>query len=125
MKSIDLINNCLDITALVVSGIMVNKENFSVSDTIEVSVNVKNNSEIDGYETIQLYSSDLYASITPDIKRLRDFNKVIIKAGETKRLVFSLPVSELEFYNIDNVPVIEQGRSKISINDLNQEIFIK
>ena len=94
-------------------------------DTINVGVFVTNDSDIDGYETIQVYSSDLYASITPDIKRLRDFSKVHIKAGETKRLSFSIPVSELEFYNIDNVPVVEEGRFKITINDNVKEIYIR
>ena len=106
------------------SDLMVNKENFLVSDTIEVSVNVKNNSEIDGYETIQLYSSDLYASITPDIKRLRDFNKVIIRAGETINVKFKLPVSELSFVNKENISIVEPGKFKILINTLNREIVV-
>lgn len=106
------------------SDLMVNKENFLVSDTIEVSVNVKNNSEIDGYETIQLYSSDLYASITPDIKRLRDFNKVIIRAGETINVKFKLPVSELSFVNRENISIVEPGKFKILINTLNREIVV-
>ena len=107
------------------SNFAVSKDTFALSDTINVGVFVTNDSDIDGYETIQVYSSDLYASITPDIKRLRDFSKVHIKAGETKKLSFSIPVSELEFYNIDNVPVVEEGRFKITINDNVKEIYIR
>tara|TARA_B100001142_G_scaffold123562_1_gene125422 strand:+ start:5859 stop:8144 length:2286 start_codon:yes stop_codon:yes gene_type:complete len=107
------------------SNFAINKDTLNMSDTINIGVFVTNESEIDGYETVQLYSSDLYASITPDIKRLRDFNKVLIKAGETKRLTFSLPVSELQFYNIYNEPVVEEGRFKISINDFSDEIYVK
>lgn len=107
------------------SNFAVSKDTFALSDTINVGVFVTNDSDIDGYETIQVYSSDLYASITPDIKRLRDFSKVHIKAGETKRLSFSIPVSELEFYNIDNVPVVEEGRFIITINDNVKEIYIR
>ena len=107
------------------SNFAVSKDTFALSDTINVGVFVTNDSDIDGYETIQVYSSDLYASITPDIKRLRDFSKVHIKAGETKRLSFSIPVSELEFYNIDNVPVVEEGRFKITINNNVKEIYIR
>ena len=70
-----------------------------------------------------MYSSDLYASITPDIKRLRDFKRVFIKAGETKRLIFNLPVSELEFYNLNNKAVVEEGRFNISINNSSREIY--
>ena len=107
------------------SNFSVSKDTFALSDTVNVGVFVTNESDIDGYETIQVYSSDLYASITPDVKRLRDFSKVHIKAGETKRLNFSIPVSELEFYNIKNIPVVEEGRFKITINDNAKEIFIK
>ena len=107
------------------SNFSVSKDTFALSDTVNVGVFVTNESDIDGYETIQVYSSDLYASITPDVKRLRDFSKVHIKAGETKMLNFSIPVSELEFYNINNIPVVEEGRFKITINDNAKEIFIK
>ena len=105
------------------SNFTLNKDTLTVSDTLNVGVFVSNSSDIDGYETVQLYSSDLYASITPDIKRLRDFKRVFIKAGETKRLIFKLPVSELEFYNIYNEPVVEEGRFNISINNSSREIY--
>ena len=107
------------------SNFAIDKDTFNLSDTLNIGVFVTNESDIDGYETVQLYSSDLYASITPDIKRLRDYDKIHIKAGETKRLTFSLPVSELEFYNYKNEPVVEEGRFKISINDKSKEIYIK
>ena len=107
------------------SNFAVDKDTFNLSDTLNIGVFVTNESDIDGYETVQLYSSDLYASLTPDIKRLRDYDKILIKSGETKRLTFSLPVSELEFYNYKNEPVVEEGRFKISINNKSKEIYIK
>ena len=106
------------------SNFIITEDTLSSSDTLNVEVFVKNDSDIDGYETIQLYSSDLYASITPDIKRLRDFKKILIKSGETKRILFNIPVSELSFYNSDNMEVLEEGRFKISINNLSKEIYI-
>ncbi len=107
------------------SKLSVNKDTFSIDENINIEVSITNDSDIDGYETIQLYSSDLYASITPDVKRLRDFNKIHIKSGETKTVSFSLPVSELEFYNINNIPVVEEGKFKISINTFSKEIYVK
>ena len=106
------------------SNFAINKDTLTVSDTLNVGVFVSNSSDIDGYETVQLYSTDLYASITPDIKRLRDFKRVFIKAGETKRLIFKLPVSELEFYNTYNQPVVEEGRFNISINNSSKNIYV-
>ena len=107
------------------SKLSVNKDTFNIDENINIGVSITNDSDIDGYETVQLYSSDQYASITPDVKRLRDFTKIQIKAGETKAVSFSLPVSELEFYNINNIPVVEEGKFKISINTLIKEIYIK
>ena len=106
------------------SNFIITEDTLSSSDTLNVEVFVTNDSDIDGYETIQLYSSDLYASITPDIKRLRDFKKILIKSGETKRILFNIPISELSFYNKDNMEVLEEGRFKISINNLSKEIYI-
>ena len=106
------------------SNFIITEDTLSSSDTLNVEVFVTNDSDIDGYETIQLYSSDLYASITPDIKRLRDFKKILIKSGETKRILFNIPISELSFYNMDNMEVLEEGRFKISINNLSKEIYI-
>ena len=106
------------------SNFLITRDTLSSSDTLNVEVFVTNDSDIDGYETIQLYSSDLYASITPDIKRLRDFKKILIKSGETKKILFNVPVSELSFYNKDNIEVLEEGRFKISINNLSKEIYI-
>ena len=107
------------------SKLSVNKDTFNTDENINIGVSITNESDIDGYETVQLYSSDQYASITPDVKRLRDFTKIHIKAGETKAVSFSLPVSELEFYNINNIPVVEEGKFKISINTFTKEIYIK
>ncbi len=107
------------------SDLKINKEQFNLNDSIKISINIKNLSKIDGFETIQLYSSDLYASITPDIKRLRDFKKVKVKAGETKTITFNLPVSELAFVNSDNQFIVEPGRFNLSVDNLSKEISIK
>ena len=107
------------------SDLKVNKERFEMNDSIKISVNVQNLSKIDGFETIQLYSSDLYASVTPDIKRLRDFKKVKVNAGETKTITFNLPVSELAFVNSDNEFVVEPGRFSLSVDNLSKEISVK
>ena len=114
----------LSYSEFVYSNLKINKEEFNSSDTIKVSVNIENTSEIDGFETIQLYSSDLYASITPDIKRLRDFSKVEIKAGETKTIIFDLPVDNLAFVNLNNDYIVEPGKFKLTIDKLSEEITV-
>ena len=71
-----------------------------------------------------MYSSDLYASITPDIKRLRDFSKVEIKAGQTKTIIFDLPVDNLAFVNLNNDYIVEPGKFKLTIDKLSKEITV-
>ena len=107
------------------SNLETNNEQFNLDDSIKISVNVKNSGKIDGSETVQLYSSDLYASLTPDVKRLRDFDKIELKAGEMKTITFELPVSELAFANSDNQFVVESGKFKLSIDNLSKEITVR
>ena len=115
----------LSYSEFIYSDLKVNKDQFGFNETIKISVNVENISEIDGFETIQLYSSDLYASVTPDIKRLRDFSKVEIKAGEKKTITFDLPVDELAFVNADNQLVVEPGNFKFTIDRFSKEISVR
>ncbi len=107
------------------SNLEINNEQFNLDDSIKISVNVKNSGKIDGSETVQLYSSDLYASLTPDVKRLRDFDKIELKAGEMKTITFELPVSELAFANSENQFVVESGKFKLSIDNLSKEIIVR
>lgn len=115
----------LSYSEFIYSDLKVNKDQFGFNETIQISVNVENISKIDGFETIQLYSSDLYASVTPDIKRLRDFSKVEIKAGEKKTITFDLPVDELAFVNADNQLVVEPGNFKLTIDRFSKEISVR
>ena len=107
------------------SSFNIDKTEYSRSETIKISIDVTNNSDIDGKETIQLYTSDLYASLTPDNKRLRDFKKIKINAGMTKTVKFVLPVTELSFINTSNKNVVESGVFNIKVGDFNKDIRIK
>ena len=107
------------------SNFIIDKTEYSRSETIKISIDVTNNSDIDGKETIQLYTSDLYASLTPDNKRLRDFKKIKINAGMTKTIKFVLPVTELSFINTFNKNVVESGVFNIKVGDFNKDITIK
>ena len=107
------------------SNFNIDKTEYSRSESIKVTIDVTNNSDIDGKETIQLYTSDLYASLTPDNKRLRDFKKIKINGGITKTVEFILPVTELSFINASNTNVVESGVFNIKVGDFNKDIRIK
>ena len=107
----------LSYTTFAYSNLKVNKSTVAPNETINISVDVRNTGSREGKEVVQLYVSDLIASITPDVKRLRGFEKVNLKAGETKTVTFNLPVRELAFINMNNKPVVEAGEFKVAIGD--------
>lgn len=114
----------LSYTSFLYSNLNVNKTSFTADDTLRISVTVKNTGKRDGMEVVQVYSSDLVASLSPDIKRLRGFEKILIKAGEEKKLSFNIPVKNLGFVHSNNKWVIEKGDFMIRINNLEQKIFV-
>ena len=88
-----------------------------MNDKIQISVDVSNTGKIDGKEAVLLFVSDLVASIAPSVKRLRGFEKVLIKAGETKTVTFNLTTKDLAFVGLDNKWVTEAGAFKIQIGN--------
>lgn len=97
------------------SGIKIDKTEFSPSDVVTVSVDVKNTGKVEGKEGILFYSSDLVASITPDVLRVRGFDKVNLKPGESKKVSFSIPARDLAFVNYDGQWILEKGEFEFTI----------
>jgi beta-glucosidase len=79
------------------------------NESIEISVEVKNASAIDGEEVVQLYIRDEYASVARPVKELKDFKRIALKAGEAKKVSFIITPDMLSFLDIDMNPTIEKG----------------
>ncbi|MEO8861018.1 MAG: glycoside hydrolase family 3 N-terminal domain-containing protein [Ginsengibacter sp.] len=105
----------LSYTTFEYSNLSINKKDFSPGETATISVTVKNSGKVLGKEIVQLYSSQLIASLSPDVKRLRGFEKVDLKPGESKTITFQLPLKSLAFVNPDNKRTLEAGDFKIQI----------
>jgi len=90
-----------------------------------VSVDVENASEVDGKEAVLLFVSDQVASIAPPVKRLRNFDKRMIKAGETEHFTFSVDREDLSFIGIENQWVYEPGEFVVNIGNLSDTITLK
>jgi len=84
---------------------------------LSVSITVKNTGARDGKHTVELYTRDMYASITPAMKRLRAFQKISLKSGETKTVTFSLDKNDLAFVNSKLKTVTEPGDFEVMIGD--------
>ncbi|MEO6638178.1 MAG: glycoside hydrolase family 3 N-terminal domain-containing protein [Ginsengibacter sp.] len=105
----------LSYTTFEYSNLTLDKKFYAPAETAVLNVTVKNTGSREGKEVVQLFTSDLVASLTPDVKRLRGFEKVDLKAGESKTVTFRLPIKDLAFVNIDNKKTIEAGEFKIMI----------
>ena len=99
----------LSYTTFEYSDLKVDKSVFTPDDDITVSVTVTNTGSVDGKEAVILYSKDLVASISPDVLRVRAFDKVSLKAGESRQVSFTLPASALAFVNYDGKWAVEKG----------------
>lgn len=108
----------LSYTTYSYSNLRVDKSKFGAKDNLTVTVDVKNTGKVDGKEAVLLYSSDVVASIVPDNKRLRAFQKVELKAGESKTVSFTIPASDLAFVGADGKWILEEGDFKLRVNNL-------
>jgi beta-glucosidase len=100
----------------------VDKTRFTADDVLTVSVDVKNSGSRAGKEAVLLYSSDLVASLTPDNKRLRAFDKVALEPGETKTVSFTLPAKDLAFVGADGRWTLEEGAFTLKVGRLTQNV---
>ena len=115
----------LSYTSFEYSNLKLNSNQFSKNENIYLSVDIKNTGEIEGKEVIQVYSKDHYASLTPDVKRLRAFKKIKLKPGEIKNVKFEIQVQDLGFVNYQNKHVVETGKFDLMVGSLKSELIIK
>lgn len=107
----------LSYTSYQYNNLKVSKSDFRHGDIIKVSVDVKNTGKVAGKESILLFSSDLVASMVPDGRRLRAFDKVELQPGETKTVTFELKADDLAFVGWDGKWRLEEGDFKLMIAD--------
>lgn len=112
----------LSYTSYKYSNLKVSQSDFRHGDIIKVSVDVKNTGKVAGKESVLLFSSDLIASIVPDGRRLRAFDKVELQPGETKTMTFELKADDLAFVGWDGKWRLEEGDFKLMIADQSADI---
>ena len=99
------------------TNLSVDKKSFGADEAATISVTVTNKGNRAGKEVVQLFISDLIASLTPDVKRLRGFEKVSLNPGESQTVSFKIPMQQLAFVGVDNQKHLEEGDFKIQIAD--------
>lgn len=112
----------LSYTSYKYSNLKVSLSDFRHGDIIKVSVDVKNTGSVAGKESVLLFSSDLIASMVPDGRRLRAFDKIELLPGETKTVTFDLKADDLAFVGWDGKWRLEEGDFKLMIADQGADI---
>ncbi len=108
----------LSYTSFSYSNLQVSSKTLSADGSITVTVSVKNDGDRAGKHSVELYSRDLYASVTPSIKRLRAFTKIELAAGESRDVQFRLTKDDLAFVNAQLKTVTEPGDFEVMVGDL-------
>jgi beta-glucosidase len=115
----------LSYTTFVYSNLKLNKTEIDRLEPLTITVEVKNTGKVAGKEAVLLYLSDNYASITPEVKALKRFQKISLEPNESKTLTFTLSIKDLQFVDNELKWVSETGTFKIQIGNLIQEFLLK
>ena len=112
----------LSYTTFEYSSLKASAERFSSGDILTFEVTVKNTGTVAGKEAVLLYSSDMVASLVPDVKRLRAFEKVDLQPGESRTVTLTVPADDLAFVNADGLWTLEEGDFRIAAG--NQKMIV-
>ena len=107
----------LSYTTFAYSDLKVSTEEFGADDVLTVSVTVTNTGQRAGKESVLLFSSDLLASLIPDVRRLRAFDKIELQPGESRQVDLELPAKDLAFVGADGKWILEEGDFRLQIGD--------
>ena len=105
-------------TSFEYSDFSVDKSEFKSGDVLNVKVNVRNTGEVAGKEAVVLYSSDLVASLMPDVRRVRAFSKIELQPGEEKTVELSINADDLAFVGADGRWRLEAGEFRLAAGGL-------
>ena len=104
-------------TTYTYSNLRADKNSFTKDDVLTFTVDVKNTGAMAGKETVMLYASDLYASLMPDNRRLRGFEKIVLAPDESKTVTFRIKASDLAFMGTGKKWTLEAGEFNIACGD--------
>ena len=105
----------LSYTTYEYSDLQLSKSEIAPNENIDVSVTVKNTGAREGVEIAQLYIRDCISFVTRPVKELKGFQRVALKAGESKRISFTLTPEHLRYYNLEMERVVEPGTFKVMV----------
>ncbi len=115
----------LSYTTFKYSDLTLDKDKINKGESITASIKVTNTGKAAGKEVVQLYLSDLYASIELPAKRLEGFEKIFLNPGETKTVKFTIEPGQLSFIGRNNKRIVEPGKFKVTVSNLSKEFVLE
>lgn len=131
-KYIDVLNtplypfgHGLSYTTFEYSDLQLSKTSITQNEAITATVTVKNTGKFDGHEIVQLYVRDLVGSVTRPLKELKDFQKIMLRKGESKEVSFTLQPESFHFYRKDMSYGSEPGDFEIQVGSNSADVLIQ
>ncbi len=112
----------LSYTSFSYSSLDLNKKSFKPGESLTASITVTNTGKFDGKETVQFYIRDLVGSVVRPVKELKGFQQIFLKAGESKKISFTINAGMLRFYNDKLEYIFEPGDFMIFIGDNSRDV---
>ena len=112
----------LSYTTFSYSEVKLSSNSLNKTGNIYATVTLKNTGSKDGSEVVQLYIQDLVGSVTRPVKELKGFQKIFLKAGETKEITFKISAEDLKFYNADLKFAAEPGDFKVFVGGNSRDV---
>lgn len=112
----------LSYTTFSYGDVELSKTSMRPNETLQVKIPVSNTGKYDGEEVVQLYIRDIYATISQPVKKLKAFQKITLKAGETRTVTFNLTIEDLKFYNTDLKYIYEPGDFKVMVGGNSKDV---
>lgn len=113
----------LSYTSFQYRNLSMSSDSLMPDKDIQVTLEVINNGNKKGMEVVELFSRDLYANISPSVKRLRKFKKIELDPGEKSAISFNIEEKDLSFVNQDLIKVCEEGKFEIMVENLRDTIY--
>jgi beta-glucosidase len=115
----------LSYTTFSYTDLQISPSKAASGESVEISLSIANNGEVAGDEVVQLYTCDEYASLPRPVKELKGFCRITLAPGESRRLVFQLPVDLLAFYDEQLELVVEAGKIGVFIGSSSEDIRLQ
>jgi len=115
----------LSYTTFSYKDLRVDRKQIGATDQLSVNFTVTNSGSRAGKEIVQLYLSDLVASLSPAGKRLKRFAKIYLEPGQSRTLTFRLRPDDLSFIGATNKPVVEPGEFEVTVAGLKERFEVK